>query len=348
MWPLLGNDTHATSTTSTMAAASTTRRYTPFGTLRGTSAAWPDDHGFLGQPTDSTGLDYFNNRYYDPATGQFMSVDPLVASTRTPYLYGNGNPVTFSDPGGLSGTGWSGSVSANTCLSCTGETTKSSGVWTSTPYDRVPFKTRSNSLKQVESSLPVITGLRIIGGGKSSDWLWTGDSAVPVVFDPVDSPVETALAQLAESKGATDHSYQSMLTPQRVDIVQIRHFDRNEASIGIEFSVVSPGPADTPDSVAQQVMHGANGQPNVIVIVGRIPALGATAIARGLSPDGQAVMVFDSNRGFVQNDTGGLIFGTGPYGPDGHTDDDPASLFGTNSTGTASNGDFNCCVVAGA
>ena len=44
---------------------------------------------------------FLNNRYYDPATGVFVSVDPLVGRTGTPYLYANGNPSTFSDPNGL-------------------------------------------------------------------------------------------------------------------------------------------------------------------------------------------------------------------------------------------------------
>jgi len=32
--------------------------------------------------------------------GAFISVDPLVAKTGTPYLYANGNPTALSDPGG--------------------------------------------------------------------------------------------------------------------------------------------------------------------------------------------------------------------------------------------------------
>lgn len=41
-------------------------------------------------------------RYYDPSTGQFLSVDPLVAETGTPYAYTGGDPVNRSDPNGLS------------------------------------------------------------------------------------------------------------------------------------------------------------------------------------------------------------------------------------------------------
>lgn len=57
--------------------------------------------GFAGGYTDPTGLIYLINRYYDPSTGQFLSVDPDVSSTRQPYAYTAGNPVTEADPTGL-------------------------------------------------------------------------------------------------------------------------------------------------------------------------------------------------------------------------------------------------------
>ncbi len=41
------------------------------------------------------------NRYYDPATGQFLSVDPLVGVTGAAYSYVGGDPVNGTDPLGL-------------------------------------------------------------------------------------------------------------------------------------------------------------------------------------------------------------------------------------------------------
>jgi hypothetical protein len=40
-------------------------------------------------------------RYYDPATGQFISVDPAVDQTEAPYAYVDGDPVDNTDPLGL-------------------------------------------------------------------------------------------------------------------------------------------------------------------------------------------------------------------------------------------------------
>ena len=40
-------------------------------------------------------------RYYDPATGQFLSVDPLVAQTQQAYVYVEDDPVNAIAPTGL-------------------------------------------------------------------------------------------------------------------------------------------------------------------------------------------------------------------------------------------------------
>jgi len=48
---------------------------------------------------------FLNNRHYDPTTGVFVSVDPLVTMTGEPYVYGGANPITRSDPSGLCATG---------------------------------------------------------------------------------------------------------------------------------------------------------------------------------------------------------------------------------------------------
>jgi RHS repeat-associated protein len=58
--------------------------------------------GYDAQYTSSdTGLSYLRNRVYDPATAQFLSVDPLVKLTGAPYSYAGDNPLTYFDPTGL-------------------------------------------------------------------------------------------------------------------------------------------------------------------------------------------------------------------------------------------------------
>jgi RHS repeat-associated protein len=58
--------------------------------------------GYDGQYTSTdTGLIYMRARVYDPATAQFLSVDPLVGQTHAPYNYAGDNPLNEADPTGL-------------------------------------------------------------------------------------------------------------------------------------------------------------------------------------------------------------------------------------------------------
>ena len=41
------------------------------------------------------------NRYYDPTTDQFLSVDPGLAETGQPYAFTADNPLNQTDPMGL-------------------------------------------------------------------------------------------------------------------------------------------------------------------------------------------------------------------------------------------------------
>jgi len=40
-------------------------------------------------------------RYYDPATGQFVTRDPIEAITHQAYAYAGDDPINSTDPSGL-------------------------------------------------------------------------------------------------------------------------------------------------------------------------------------------------------------------------------------------------------
>ncbi|MFE7130735.1 RHS repeat-associated core domain-containing protein [Streptomyces sp. NPDC057638] len=103
-------DHHGTAGLAVNAAtqALTQRRTLPFGGPRGTEPrAWPGTKGFVGgtDDTKSTGLTHLGAREYDPSTGRFISVDPLLEAdkpqTLNGYTYAAQNPLTFTDPTGL-------------------------------------------------------------------------------------------------------------------------------------------------------------------------------------------------------------------------------------------------------
>ena len=83
-------------------AVEATSSYDPYGNSTGATGTVTTPFGYDGQYANAdTGLIYLRARAYDPATAQFLSVDPIVQVTQTPYTYGLDNPLTFYDPSGL-------------------------------------------------------------------------------------------------------------------------------------------------------------------------------------------------------------------------------------------------------
>lgn len=89
--------------------------YYPFGlSMPGRSAntANPNDlYKFTGHERDEEAgltLDYMNARNYDPITGRFLQIDPLVDQfpSLNPYHYVYNNPLGFTDPTGMAPMGY--------------------------------------------------------------------------------------------------------------------------------------------------------------------------------------------------------------------------------------------------
>jgi RHS repeat-associated protein len=79
-----------------------TQSFDAYGTQTASSDTASTVFGFTGNLTDAiTGLLYLRARDYDPATGQFLTVDPALDSTHQPYAYVGNDPVLNTDPRGL-------------------------------------------------------------------------------------------------------------------------------------------------------------------------------------------------------------------------------------------------------
>jgi RHS repeat-associated protein len=76
--------------------------YDAYGKVLTTTGTLQNPFGYTGEYTDGeSGLVYLRARYYDPATQQFLTVDPMLASTEQAYAYVGGSPTNFRDPWGL-------------------------------------------------------------------------------------------------------------------------------------------------------------------------------------------------------------------------------------------------------
>jgi RHS repeat-associated protein len=91
-------------------ALTSTINYYSFGSSHITWGTLPTDKKFTGQRLDSTAVDttglyYYNARYYDAALGRFISPDTIVPNPAYPqslnrYSYCLNNPLKYIDPSG--------------------------------------------------------------------------------------------------------------------------------------------------------------------------------------------------------------------------------------------------------
>jgi RHS repeat-associated protein len=78
--------------------------YRPYGSVAMGSA--PSGPGYTGHVNDpDTGFVYMQARYYDPAVGRFLSIDPVAPKSGDPFsfnrhAYANNNPIMHIDPDG--------------------------------------------------------------------------------------------------------------------------------------------------------------------------------------------------------------------------------------------------------
>ena len=90
--------------TDSSGAVAGVNRYDEYGNVTSHTGSTDPAIGYSGNWTDpDTGLIYMRARDYDPATAQFLTVDPLVDGTRMPYAYVANNPLNSVDPTGLCG-----------------------------------------------------------------------------------------------------------------------------------------------------------------------------------------------------------------------------------------------------
>jgi len=76
--------------------------YSPYGTQSATGATTTNSYTYTGRETDGLGINYYRARYYNPATGRFLSEDPagFGGSGTNLYAYAGDDPIDFKDPSG--------------------------------------------------------------------------------------------------------------------------------------------------------------------------------------------------------------------------------------------------------
>jgi RHS repeat-associated protein len=91
-------------------------RYTAFGEMRYSLNTTPTKYRFTNQLSEaSTGLYYFNARWYDPVLARFVQPDTIIPDPKNPiaydrYAYALNNPINHTDMTGHDGGGLLGTV----------------------------------------------------------------------------------------------------------------------------------------------------------------------------------------------------------------------------------------------
>lgn len=149
--------------------------------------------GFAGAYTDPTGLLYLVHRYYDPSTGQFLSVDPLLSQTGAPYSYAGSDPVNKTDPSGEISVGLCAGpmghvafvqLAANECLTeivdgpnqgqigFVGTVQGGFGLGLEATVDAFVQVSNATDLSQLAGPFTYIAGSAALGGGGAGVFFW--------------------------------------------------------------------------------------------------------------------------------------------------------------------------------
>jgi hypothetical protein len=150
------------------------------------------------------------NRYYDPATEQWLSVDPDVAETGQPYAFTGDDPLNATDPLGNIATNQFGAGCGAVASDCGETTTQENSSEGCTPQDdpsQIPYcKGPGNSLSVDPSS----GGTILEGLGKLA--LGTAVAAgVSEVVEPLVDLFGTTESSLGESAAETTKALSSAL-----------------------------------------------------------------------------------------------------------------------------------------
>ena len=109
----------AVNLTTSTGASQWTDSYEPYGPIhtetKNDTKAPTNLMKYTGQYLDPTGLYHLRARQYDPASGRFLTIDPILPTQTDPYVsayaYANDAPTLLVDPSGLSTGGICGGFS---------------------------------------------------------------------------------------------------------------------------------------------------------------------------------------------------------------------------------------------
>jgi RHS repeat-associated protein len=259
----------------------TWQQFTPFGAPRGAAVTWIDNRGFLNEPDDTnTGLTSIGARQYDPATGRFISLDPVLEATSPQqlngYSYAADNPVTNSDPTGLvCGTEASGNANCNDQTVQSTNTVPVTGPPPPVEIGGVIFPANYPHLPQILANYNQIVSLG-----------WTGPVTGPAAQLDQYRALQGACLSGGYGKGPCSTSLQNMLNPT----------GGGNIAIGVLMSAMALPGALSPGEVNEVLGEGTVGLDNSAAIAEAVEEVDASITATVSGESGPLQTAIDDGR----------------------------------------------------
>ena len=146
--------------------------YDVVGAVRAQTGA-TTEWSYTGEQNDPTGLQYLRARYYDAATGRFLTQDPLPLLQR--YAYVGNNPATFVDPSGFCERNWN----ILDKLDCPVEGAKWAFDYAKSPWNQAQF------VQNVGYTLAVTCGTIVVCGVAAFFTGWSWQAKLKLICDDI-------------------------------------------------------------------------------------------------------------------------------------------------------------------
>jgi RHS repeat-associated protein len=200
--------------TNSSGAVELTWQNLPFGELTPSSTPGATEHHFTGKERDAeSGNDYFGARYYNSATGRFLSPDSLAISKSlanpqswNKYSYTFNNPVGLTDPDGHWPTDTHHQINSDVFSSILG----AHGVSVlNAASDHIDCVSCGGQKPENSYQHFMLNGNELYGSGRTDDQVAAGYAAsYNFIFSNIDKAVDSQLEY--EAKGGKGNSDQAL------------------------------------------------------------------------------------------------------------------------------------------
>jgi RHS repeat-associated protein len=226
-------------------AVANTYTYDAYGNATASTGTTTNPVRYSGAYRDSeSGLYYLRARYYDPASQQFLSRDPLLARTEQAYAYAGGSPLNYTDPSGFDlidpESGGSGGPPGGGSIQGAGGAGEGSGVSGGGMQGSAELRVAQGAMQaEIEAS----QGIERVAATERADAIAEEESCVLTQEAPASTPIGRRGSELKGTLGRWVGRFINgrWFTGHALDQMQARGFMPSVVENTIQEGISSPG-----------------------------------------------------------------------------------------------------------